>query len=180
MDIQELAMTALRAMAIYVILLVIIRTLGKRTVGPFSAFDLIVALILGEVVDEPIFGDVPFVQGIVAIVVVAAMHFLNSYFSFKSPAFDRLTGGEPTILVKDGQMQRDGMAETRTNEEELWSMLREQQIEELAEVKRGTLEMNGKLSVIRADDRQTLEKRDLEQLLKTQKPRPEKAKPDGQ
>ena len=63
MDPHELMMTALRALGVYVLMLVVIRALGKRTVGNFSAFDLLVALMLGEVVDEIIYGDVSIAQG---------------------------------------------------------------------------------------------------------------------
>jgi uncharacterized membrane protein YcaP (DUF421 family) len=61
-------LTAARAAAVSVFMLIVIRALGKRTVGNFSAFDLLVALMLGEVVDEIIYGDVLFTQGAVAIV----------------------------------------------------------------------------------------------------------------
>ncbi|MDQ4076071.1 MAG: DUF421 domain-containing protein [Chloroflexota bacterium] len=163
MDMQELVMTAFRASVIYLFLLMLIRLLGKRTVGNFSAFDLIVALILGELVDEPIFGDVPMLQALLALAIVAGWHFLNSYLSYKSDTIDRLTGGQPTVLIKDGEIQQAGMAETRLNEQELWSMLRLQQIEDLRDVKKATLEPNGRLSVLKTQAAQTLEKRDLQQ-----------------
>jgi uncharacterized membrane protein YcaP (DUF421 family) len=57
METQELLLTALRAAAVYVLMLVVIRLMGKRTVGNFTAFDLLVALMLGEIVDEIIYGD---------------------------------------------------------------------------------------------------------------------------
>ena len=53
MDAHALWITAGRAAAVYAFMLVVIRLLGKRTVGNFSAFDLLVALMLGEVVDAP-------------------------------------------------------------------------------------------------------------------------------
>jgi uncharacterized membrane protein YcaP (DUF421 family) len=52
MDPNELMLTAARAAAVYLFMLIVIRALGKRTAGNFSAFDLLVALMLGEVVDE--------------------------------------------------------------------------------------------------------------------------------
>jgi hypothetical protein len=48
-DVNELLMTAVRALAVYVLMLVVIRALGRRTVGNISAFDLLVALVLGEI-----------------------------------------------------------------------------------------------------------------------------------
>ena len=51
-DINELFLIALRASFVYFYLLIIVRVLGKREIGPASAFDLLVALMLGDVVDE--------------------------------------------------------------------------------------------------------------------------------
>ena len=166
MDIHELAMTALRATVIYVFLLVVVRLLGKRTVGAATAFDFMVALILSEVVDEPIYGDVPLVQGLLVIAVVAGWHAVNSYLSYRSQRFDRLTGGEPTVLVKDGQIVRKAMRQERINEEELWSLLRLQGIDDLADVKEATLEPDGLMSVIKTEEAQELRKRDLDRVLR--------------
>jgi uncharacterized membrane protein YcaP (DUF421 family) len=166
MDVHELAMTALRATAIYVVLLVVVRLLGKRTVGAATAFDFMVALILSEVVDEPIYGDVPLVQGLVVIGVVAGWHAINSYLSYRSQRFDRLTGGEPTLLVENGEIQRRGMRQERINEEELWSLLRLQGIEDLRDVKEAVLEPDGILSVIKTEEARELQKRDLDRVLR--------------
>src|ERR671920_260227 len=76
MDVHELSMTALRAVAVYFVMLLVIRVSGKRAIGNFTAFDLLVALMLGEVVDEMIYGDVTMAQGLIAIVVVTALQYL--------------------------------------------------------------------------------------------------------
>jgi uncharacterized membrane protein YcaP (DUF421 family) len=166
MDVNELAMTALRATVIYVFLLVVVRLLGKRTVGAATAFDFMVALILSEVVDEPIYGDVPLVQGLLVIAVVAGWHAVNSYLSYRSERFDRLAGGEPTVLVQNGKIVRRAMKQERVNEEELSSLLRQQGIEDLGDVKKATLEPDGLLSVIKTDEAQELQKRDLDRVLR--------------
>jgi len=166
MDLHELALTALRATIIYVVLLVVVRLLGKRTVGSATAFDFMVALILSEVVDEPIYGDVPVVQALVVIGVVAGWHAVNSWLSYRSERFDRLTGGEPTVLVRNGEMDRKGMRQERVNEEELWSLLRLQGIDDLKDVKEATLEPDGVLSVLKTDEARELQKRDLERVLR--------------
>ena len=71
-DVNELLLTALRASFVYFYLLIIVRILGKREIGASSAFDLLVALMLGDVVDEVIYGDVTILQGVIAIVVNAS------------------------------------------------------------------------------------------------------------
>jgi uncharacterized membrane protein YcaP (DUF421 family) len=164
MDWQELAYTAARATVIYMFLLVVIRLLGKRTVGHSTAFDFMVALILGEVVDEPIYGDVPFAQGLVVIAVIAAWHWTNSWLSYRSRGIDWLTGGQPRVVVKDGTVDRGAMAKELLNEAELWSLLREQGIERLEDVKTATLEPGGKLSVLRTEHAREIRKADLRDL----------------
>lgn len=167
MDIKELALTAGRSLVIYAFLLVVVRGLGKRTVGNFSAFDLIVALILGEIVDEPIFGDVPMAQALLAIVVVAALHFGNEFLSSRSAAFDRLTGGGSTVLVRNGTLDRRALALERINEEELMSLLRMQSIDDLADVREARLEPSGQVSVLKTDDAKELRKGDLKRIIRT-------------
>src|SRR5688572_21270943 len=104
MDAQELALTALRAVLVYTVMLVVIRALGKRTIGNFSAFDLLVALMLGEVVDEIIYGDVSMAQGMVAILALASVEYANSWLSYGSSTANRWLEGKPTALVVDGAL----------------------------------------------------------------------------
>ncbi len=168
MDLTDLAYTAGRAAVIYVFLLIVVRLLGKRTVGDITAFDLIVAFIMSEVVDEPIFGDVPLIQGLLPIAVVAVLHYANSLLSFRSPTFERLTGGSPTVLVQNGKPDRQAMASERVSEDELKSMLREQEIDRIDEIKQATLETTGKLSILKTEEAKELLKGDLDKL-RTQK-----------
>jgi uncharacterized membrane protein YcaP (DUF421 family) len=166
-DWTELMYTALRASFIYFFLLLVVRILGKREIGNTSAFDLIVALILGEVVDEVIYGDVTIWQGVVAISVVAIWHLVNSWASFKSQVIDKITGAPPTVLVKSGQIQRKNLAKERLNEDELWSELRMMGVDDIKEVKQATLEPNGKISVVQEEWAKPVQRQDLE--LKTAK-----------
>src|SRR5688500_5351117 len=102
MEIQELLMTALRAFGVYAFMLIVVRLLGKREVGSFSAFDLLVALMLGEVVDEVIYGDVVPWQGIAAVVVIGAVHALTGWASCSSRRLGMLLEGKPTVVVEHG------------------------------------------------------------------------------
>ena len=160
-DLTELMWTALRASFVYLFLLLVVRLLGKREIGNTSAFDLVVALILGEVVDEIIYGDVTILQGVIAIVVVAIWHLVNSWASFKSEVIDKLTGAPPTVVVKNGQIQRKNLAKERLNEEELFSELRMMGVDDIKEVKQATLEPNGKVSVIQEEWAKPVQRQDI-------------------
>lgn len=161
MDSQELLQIAARATLVYFVVLLMVRLMGKREVGNFTAFDLIVSLIIGESVDEAIYGDVTVVKFVVLLVTIAAWHLINSYASYKSKVIDRLTGAQPTVLVAHGEIQEKALAKERMNEDELWSQLRLQGIDDIKEVKTATLEPSGHVSVIQEDWAKPVQKSDL-------------------
>ena len=161
MDPQELLLTAARALGLYVAMLAVIRLLGKRTVGNFTAFDLLVALMLGEVVDEIIYGDVPIAQGAVAIGVIAVAQYANSWLSYLDFGMDRVLEGVPVVVVRNGRFERGGMREERMNEKDVMAELRHQGITDLREVKLALVENDGVVSVLREDWAEPAQKADL-------------------
>jgi uncharacterized membrane protein YcaP (DUF421 family) len=165
MDPQDLLMIAVRATIIYFFVLFVIRILGKREIGNVTAFDFLVGLMLGEIVDEAIYGDVTMVKAIVAISVIALLHMANSWACYRSKLIDKILAASPTVLVEDGKIKPDALASERINEDELWMELRMQSVEQLDEVKKATLEPTGKVSVLKQEWAKQLQKKDLEQAL---------------
>jgi uncharacterized membrane protein YcaP (DUF421 family) len=149
MDARELMLTAARAAAVYVFMLIVVRALGKRTVGNFSAFDLIVALMLGEVVDEIIYADVRFLQGAIAIVAIAALAYTDSWLAYFDHGMEAILEGTPTIIVRDGRFDRAGMRRERMNEKDVMAHLREAGIHDMREVHLAIVELNGNVSVLK-------------------------------
>jgi uncharacterized membrane protein YcaP (DUF421 family) len=164
MEFSPYLLTAGRAFWIYIIMLIVIRFLGKREIGSFSAFDLLVALMLGEVADEIIYGDVPFSQGVLAIIAIALIQYLTGWLSFSSPRWEKILEGQPAVVIREGKFQRDSMRRERLSEGEIYALLRELNIENLNEVKVGRVETNGKLSVIKQTWAQSVKKSDVEKL----------------
>ena len=161
MDPHELLTTALRALGVYVMMLFVIRILGKRTVGNFAAFDLLVALMLGEVADEIIYGDVSIAQGMVAIGVVAAAQYGNAWLSYWDHGFDAILEGKPTPVVRNGEMVVEGMRAERMNAKAVMHELRLQGVDDISEVKLAMVETDGVVSVIKEDWAETVRKADL-------------------
>ena len=161
MDPHELSMTALRALAVYFVMLVVIRGLGKRTVGNFAAFDLLVALMLGEVVDEMIYGDVSMAQGLIAIGVVSGLHYVNAWLSYWDHGLSAILEGTPTAIVRNGEMVVKGMRDERINAREVLHELRLQGVDDIREVKLAMVEADGIVSVIKEDWAEPVQKADL-------------------
>jgi uncharacterized membrane protein YcaP (DUF421 family) len=149
MDPRELLLTGVRAFGIYLLMLVVVRLLGKRTVGNFATFDLLVALMLGELVDEIIYADVSLVQGTLAIFVIAGAQAGNSWLTLWGHGFDTLLEGKPTVIVRDGTLQPKGLRAERMNVKEVMGHLRGLGVQDLREVKLALVEDDGSVSVIR-------------------------------
>ena len=161
METQVLLATALRAAGVYLLVLVVVRLMGKRTVGNFSAFDLLVALMIGEVVDEMIYGDVTMLQGAIPIVVVALLHEANAWLSYWDHGLQWVLEGKPSVIVEDGEFVRKGMRAERMNEKDVMGQLRLQGVDDLREVKLAVVETDGQVSVIRQDWAEPAQKADL-------------------
>jgi uncharacterized membrane protein YcaP (DUF421 family) len=165
MDPRELLLTAVRAAVIYVIMLVVLRVSGKRAIGNFSAFDLLVALMLGEVVDEIIYGDVTFIHGLVPIVLITLLQYGTSWLSYWDHGWDKVLEGTPTVIVRDGQLERDGMRAERMNDKDVLAELRLAGIDDIREVKLAVIEHDGRASVLKQEWAEELRKGDVEKEL---------------
>ena len=169
MDPRDLALTAARAVAVYAVMLAVIRLSGKRTIGSFSAFDFLVALMLGEVVDEIIYGSVSMAHGFVAIGIIALLHYGNSWLTYWDHGFGHLLEGSPTVVLEKGQLHYPGMRAERMNEKDVLSELRLHGVDDLREVKVAVIEYNGHLSVIRQDWAEPVQKADVGLAMEEQK-----------
>jgi uncharacterized membrane protein YcaP (DUF421 family) len=67
---------AIRALAAFIFLMALLRLSGKRTIYQGSSFDFVLALVLGDLVDNAIFNEAPFVQFAVASIVLVGARFL--------------------------------------------------------------------------------------------------------
>jgi uncharacterized membrane protein YcaP (DUF421 family) len=161
MEPTELMLTAARTVAVYALMLIVIRALGKRTVGNFSAFDLLVALMLGEVVDEIIYGDVRFMQGTVAIVAIAALSYADSWIAYWDHGMQAVLEGKPTIVIRDGEFDRKGMRKERMNEKDVLGHLRSAGIHDMRDVHLAVIEHDGSMSVLKQKWAEAIQKADV-------------------
>jgi uncharacterized membrane protein YcaP (DUF421 family) len=117
--------------------------------------------MLGEVVDEIIYGDVSIAQGVTAILVVAAAKYVTAWLTYSSHALNKILEGKPTTLVQNGELVRDGMRGELMNEQEVMASLRLQGVSDMREVKSAIMEVDGIVSVIKEDWAEPLRKGDV-------------------
>jgi len=162
MEHNDLLATAGRTAVIYVVMLVTIRLLGKRAVGNLTSFDMLIALILGDLAGDAIYGDVPFVRALVAIGALAALHYANSWLSYWKPRLAAWLEGEPTPIVRRGRLEPSGLRKERMCEAEVLGELRLAGVDDLKQIKLAQVESDGQISVIKEEWAEPVRKGDWE------------------
>jgi uncharacterized membrane protein YcaP (DUF421 family) len=163
---EKLVAIALRVAITYLYLLIIVRLSGKRSVAEGTPFDLVVALIISDLPDDMIWGEVPLAQGVTAMATLITLHLVVALLVYHSPQMARLFESVPSPLVLNQQPIHRNMAFERVNDRDLDAMLREQKVDRRSEVEAARLETSGLLSARRTEKSKPAEKGDLPRLKK--------------
>lgn len=153
-----------QAVVLYFVVLVLVRVMGKRSVGKLAPFDLAVIIMIGELVAIPVSEERGLHHGLIPVAVLAILQLLLTWANTKSRTLERITQGTSTLLVKDGRPQMDGLTRERVTLEDLAIALREKEVENLADVKEAYLEPTGQISVLKQKDAQPVTPRDAQLL----------------
>ena len=133
----------------YVLLIVVLRISGKRTLAKLNAFDLIVTVALGSTLATILLSkDVPLAQGMTALLLLVLLQYVVTFLSVRSRGFARLVRSEPTLLARDGELCPEAMRRARVTEEELETVLRTSGMASLSHASAVILESDGSFAVI--------------------------------
>jgi uncharacterized membrane protein YcaP (DUF421 family) len=140
-----------RALFAYVVLLGLLRASGKRTVAQGTPFDFVLALVLGDMVDDLLWAEVPAARFTVAVGTLTLLHALVSVATARSERLDRVLAGEPATVLERGRPRAAALRGERMHPRELERMLRVEGVprEAWAEVRRVTVEVSGHPAVAR-------------------------------
>jgi uncharacterized membrane protein YcaP (DUF421 family) len=163
---QDLIGIALRITVIYFYALLLLRLSGKRSIGSLSALDLVVALIVGDMFDDIIWGEIPLSQGLVGMTTVVVMHTLVAYGSWKSKRIEKLVSAKPTRVVLNGRMLLDNLSSQRTPPADVEAGLRLLGEDQLEDIQEAFWEPSGQLSAKKKAPAQPVQKRELAELRK--------------
>ena len=145
----------LRATVIYFFLWAVTRGIGKRELSEMTAFELILLVVMGDLIQQGVTQEDMSVTG--AILAVSTLAFWIIVFAYLTYKFKRVRPaleGVPVVVVRDGEPLLAAMAVERVTLEELKEEARDQGLDDLASVRFGVLEPDGKFSFIKADSEQ--------------------------
>ena len=158
---EDLLGIAIRISIAYVFILCLLRLAGKRSIGQLTSLDFVVALIIGDLLDDIFWAEVPLSQAVTAISTVIMLHTLLSYFECRDVRIHELVASPKTLMIKLGKFVEAGMIKERLPEDEVLADLRIMQEENLAEVREAYLEPSGRLSILKVDEAKQAQKKDL-------------------
>ena len=139
----------LRAIFVFLVWLVIVRLADRRLMGKYSAFDVVLAVMLGSVLSRAINGSAPLWGTLSAAAALVAMHWFFSLLAFRWHAFGHLVKGTPRTLIVDGKIYENELRRNLITRNDLDEMLRLQgRIDDTAQTKLAILERNGQISAI--------------------------------
>lgn len=140
----------LRATAVYVVVLVMVRLSGKRTVGQFTPFDLLVVVLLGTAVQNSLIGeDASLLGGLILAATLLGLNWGVGKLSSRSRRFDEWVEGKPVILVRHGHLFRDELARQSLSERDFAIARRSAGYATLSDIALAVLESSGEITFIR-------------------------------
>lgn len=143
-----MAVSAVRTVIIYVVLMVSLRLMGKRQLGDLQPIELVVTLLISDLAAVPMQEPgTPLLAGLIPIFVLVALELLLSGLMMKCPAFARAVSGSPIVVIRHGKPLPDAMCKLRLTLDDLSDSLRKQGYFDLRDIDTAIVETGGSISV---------------------------------
>ena len=138
----------LRTIILYLVLIAVIRLMGKRQIGQMEPSEFVVTMLVANLASIPMQDEgISLSSGLVPILTVLGIELVLSHLSLQSIRFRKLLCGKPVILIENGNILQQNLRKTRITLDELTGHLREKDVLDLRSVQYAILETNGNLSV---------------------------------
>jgi uncharacterized membrane protein YcaP (DUF421 family) len=142
-----------RALIMYIIILVALRASGKRGVKQLSVYELVLIIGLGSAAGDPMFyEDVGLIPAITVFMVIILLYRGTTWLSGKNKRLADFLEGKPVILIENGKFSIENFKKEDLAQDEFFSELRQQNVEHLGQVRIGIIEPTGELSLFFYED----------------------------
>ncbi|SDL93168.1 DUF421 domain-containing protein [Sediminibacillus halophilus] len=159
MDIMELI---LRVSISFLVLYVLTRIMGRKEISQMTFFNFVSAIAIGSITANLVANqNFSLRNGVLALVGWAAFTLILDLIDIKSKRARKVVTGSPITVVKEGKIIEDAMQQSRLDLDSLKAMLREKNVFSLKDVDYAVFETNGKLSVMKKQDKQSVTKNDM-------------------
>ena len=145
--------TVYRAAIMFAFIWIVMRVIGKKELSGMSAFELVLLVIMGDLIQQGVTQqDTSVTAAVLAVSTVALLVVITSYITFRFRRASRVTEGFPVVIVRNGRIQLQLIRLERLTEDEVREAAREQGIPDIRGVVVGILETDGKFSFVKRTD----------------------------
>ncbi len=138
-----------RGIVVYAFLLVFLRLTGRRQIGQYDPFDLILLLILSNAVQNSMnAGDNSLIGGLISALTLISCHVVMARLSWRHRRVARWIDGKPQILILQGKLREEVMRAERLTTDDVQAALRAAGCLHTHEVQQATIETNGQITVV--------------------------------
>ena len=143
----------LRAVIVYVVVLVMVRLAGKRTLGQFTPFDMLLLVLLGNAVQNALLGqDTSLGGGLLLALTLISLNYFVGWITTRSPAVERVIEGEPVVLARHGHVLQKVLQRELVSKADFAKAMRDAGCDDVEEVDLALLETNGHITIILKKD----------------------------
>ena len=154
--------TFTRAIVLYLIVLIVMRLMGKRQIGELQPFELAISIMIADLASVPMSElGIPLTNGIIPILGLLVMDLLISWLNMKSINFRKIVCGKPTILIYRGKIDEKALKKERFTINELEERIRGSNVYSLGDVEYAILETSGQVTVIQKPEKRTTTPQDF-------------------
>lgn len=141
--------TFVRSIILYIIVLLVMRLMGKREIGQLQPFEFAIAIMIADLATIPMAEiGIPITNGIVPILGLLLMHIIISIINIKSMYAREIICGRPSLLIYRGKIDEKQLKKERFTINELQERLRSQNVINIGDVEYAILETSGQVTVI--------------------------------
>lgn len=153
---KNMLLTFIRTIILYIIVLVVMRFMGKREIGQLQPFELAISIMIADLATLPMAEPgIPISNGIIPILGLLVMHIIISLINMKSVKMREIICGKPSILIFRGRIDEKALRRERFTINELEERLRGQNIFNISDVEYAILETSGQVTVIQKPNKRT-------------------------
>jgi len=141
--------TFFRAIFLYIVVLIVMRLMGKREIGQLQPFELAISIMIADLAATPMTeSGIPITNGIMPILGLLVMHLIISMINIKSRKAREIICGKPSLLIFRGKIDQKVLKRERFTINELEERLRDNNIFNIGDVEYAILETSGQVTVI--------------------------------
>lgn len=141
--------TMIRTLILYALLILIMRIMGKRQIGQLQPGELVITILISEIAAIPMQdNDIPMINSVIAVLLLAAFEIIISAVSMKSIRFRSLLQGNSIVIIRDGILDQKQLRRLRYTVDDLLEALRQKDVFDISDVQYAVAETDGTLSVL--------------------------------